>query len=206
MSVTEDGWAPCPLPGHDGMATVDWVERFKPRLHQELQLVCIGCLCEHAPDWWTIGRQFERPLSDAYRAIHVGTPVGWRYRLAKGLRFVWLLLLEHELGMVEPVSVELPPLAFDVPALGHAAREFFALLAGLRLAVGSDLLMPFSVRLVADWLRVNKAEAHEAIRTLIGAGVIAKDGEIASTGRRGTPLYAPGPSDGNAPAFGARGR
>ena len=174
----------CVLVGHDGMAWLDTDHR------EEL---VYGCSCNgrtFPKDPLRSG--FERPLSDAYYSVRSGEQLDDSRGLDRGTRLVWRLLLTGATGTVEPEPVHLADLAPDADPATAAARQLFALLVGVRLAVADDLgidAVPtaFSVRLVAAWCGLSINRAHTTIRQLREAGVIERVGREARTD-----LYAPG--------------
>ncbi len=173
--------AACPLPGHAGTASLDtW--------RGELALWC-DCFGAERFDG---GRaEHSYPLSDAYRAIRAGIVLPPHAKpLARGGRFVWRLLLAHEVGVVEPVAIHMPAVEGE---RDRRVAALFAELAGLRLAVGSELPMPFSVSLVMEACGLaSRRAAHNAIKRLCEAGTIVKAGDgPARGGRRGAALYLP---------------
>jgi hypothetical protein len=161
----------CPLPGHRGIA---WYE---PRAAAGWEFVC-DCLGRTA-EWGDASvwrSDYARPLADAYEAI-------WTDRvlerdtppLDKGQRLVWTLLLGHQVGLLEPVPFEPPPLPTGTPNLHNRAREFFILLAGLRLAYmveGDALPMPFADRLLGAYFHIGRKQARTAINALRAHDVI----------------------------------
>jgi hypothetical protein len=193
MTPGEHGWAACPLPGHG------WTARVEPRPshrqgHRATDELHLVCDCTGTELRWDGGGRTEHEwsLADAYHAIRTGRVLGYGDKLAKGQRFVWLLLLAHELGLVTPVDVHLPALPPDASDATHRVHALFGRLAGLRLAVGSTLLMPFGVTVVQDVCGLSRGAAHDAIRALVAAGVIAKAGE--EPGRFPQPAFLYEPS------------
>jgi hypothetical protein len=194
----------CPLPGHNGSASIDLVQR---RGCDELRLVCVGCDADDAREIWALEHDgparaahwlnsvFDRSLADAYWAIRLDRTLRHGQRLSRGRRWLWRLLLAHELGLVTPHPVDLAPLAPDAPEDVVRVAALFALHRGLRLAVGDDAPMPFTERFVAELLfEGNRDAAGKAIKALLAAGVIVKAGEEPPLGRRahGSFLYRPG--------------
>jgi hypothetical protein len=189
---------PCALPGdhHDGGALVGrWREG-------SLQYAC-NCLgwmpgqlcpeCCHERrycqcHWRNFQPFYYRPLGDAYYAIKTGVEVGFNDRLPSvGLRAMWWLLLEHAAGL-RPVAMPRLDLAADASKLERRAAEFFGLKHGLEASEGYGAEgIRFPVRLVADWLGVDKDRAHEAIKALRDHGTI----RVVGKSRRAF-LYVPG--------------
>lgn len=178
----------CPLPTHRGFAYV------APLLKLPFSCDCLGADIRVGPYASVeLGRSwFHRPLADAYRAVWTGRVLDRRSKLSNGMRAVWTLLLAERVNLIYPAPVQLPP----APSHVVDAAALFALLAGLRVAIGSEnaLPMPFSVTLVQDYCRVERGAAHRQIKALIEAGVIVKVGEEPRRGghRHGAALYRPG--------------
>jgi hypothetical protein len=181
----------CPLPGHDGSARIEWVRR---RGSDELRVVCVGCHDEEARATWAfqhdgparvshwLTSEFDRSLADAYWAIRLDRTLRHGQRLTRGKRWLWQLLLRHDLGLVTRVPVELavPP---DAPDDVVRVAGLFALLRGLRLAVGDDGPMPFTDRFVAEMLfDDNRDYAAKTIKALVDSAVIVKAGEAPPLG------------------------
>jgi hypothetical protein len=112
------GW--CPLPGHDGMATivghVDWG-------------VAYSCDCNQR-GW------YDRPCSDALCSLRTGQELRCgEDKLSAGTRWVYPALLTYEVGLLKPAHVELPHLVDRAHGpLADEARDLFALF--LRAADG----------------------------------------------------------------------
>jgi hypothetical protein len=100
-------------------------------------------------------------------------------QLSRTERSTWRHLQRYETGDgVVPLPVQLPELPSDATDDAQRARELFALVAGLRLALnGMWMPVTFSVPLVQNYLQVSQGRAEDAIRALLAADVIAKVGE-----------------------------
>lgn len=172
----------CPLPGHGGFAElVDHAGELA------VECDCLGRTAEWERSGWRPG--FTYGLADAYFSVRSGIVLGRGDKRSKGQRFVWRLLLAYEVGLIEPVAVVLPELPSEADPVHDQARTFFALLAGLRLRVGSELEMPFPDRLVAAYLGIERDAARASINALRADEVIAVTGR---SGPRGPFLFLPG--------------
>lgn len=182
-----DGYQ-CPLPGHDGDAA---------ELVDNRGTLCFACDClgrsavwDYRGEWRS---RFERALSDAYWLVKTGQVAERGFRLKAGLRFVSRLLLTHEVGLIEPRPVKLPTLGTDADELSRCARDFFALLYGLRVALEPAKVeaegIAFTDRLLAAWFGVHRNDARDVINALQGAEVVERVGR---TGPRGPYLWRPG--------------
>lgn len=190
MEPDEHGYAVCPLAGHDGIASLDAVGG-------ELRL---WCDCLGAELRWDGGGNAEHwyPLSDAYYSVRSGVVLDRANHRVAG-RFAWRLLLLAAAGVVEPVSIELPPLPAGGSVELEEARKLFALVAGLRLALADciraePLPMPFSEELVRRWCRLaGGIVPRQTIDGLVEHGVIEFCGQEAPRPdqRRGAFLYRP---------------
>jgi hypothetical protein len=158
---------PCPVPGHDGAAS----------LVQEEGALLVRC-CG--------GRL--RPLGEM-RAVEAHgedvPPIG------NTLLATWVRRLAFEVGEFAPLHVVLPALPDGAPSREVAARKGFALLLGLRWADGPRGPVAFSARFAGPWCGLRVMTAHRAIGELVDLGVIRKDGTIIAGGRR-TAVYLPG--------------
>jgi hypothetical protein len=180
---TDDDVAACPLPGHHRTAMLVPYDG-------ELRL---SCDCNGRSAEWPGARsvwrsQFHRALPDAYYAVWTGEVLERGFTLQAGLRYVWRLLLTHEMGLLEPDPIDLPhlPGADDVQ---HRTRDFFALLYGLKHRHGNRRPTAFTDRLVADYCHTDRAKARKAINALMAAAVIVR---VDRDGPRGPFLWEPG--------------
>lgn len=168
----------CPISGHHGIAQLE--------LANNLTDLCIACDC--------FGPWFQRCLADAYWSHRTGRRLGFDGKLNRGTRFVARLLLTHELGMIEPRQIELPELTPDAKQAAVTARDFFALLYGLRLAHEPETVeaegIAFSDRLLAQELGTTRDEARSVIKALERRDVIKNNGRHA--GPRSAYLWSPG--------------
>jgi hypothetical protein len=150
-----DGSFQCPLPGHEGRATIgvpdDGRNAGEPRLR-----CCRG-------RWRSLG---ETRAAIAYGEdrkrsnIEIAT---WTRRLAA----------EHR--AFSPVDVSLPPLtAGSVPPSAQRARDGFALLVGLRWADGEPRPVAWSVRFSCAWCGFAIETARKTTEILIAERVIVE--------------------------------
>lgn len=162
----ETGRFPCPLPGHEGRAFIDYAPQ-DPR--DEPRLLC----CRNR--WRSLGevRAAQGYGADALRTnIEVAT---------------WTRLLAWEAVCFEPAPVYVPELPGEAPAATRRVREAFALLLGLRWADYERRPVAYSIRFAAAWAGVSFRQAREGIAELLELGVIREAGRV---GR--VRLYLPG--------------
>lgn len=159
----EDGYFPCPLPGHDGRALLVSDDRGDAAL---------GCCT---------GR--TRSLAEVRAAEAYGDT-----RLRSNIELAtWRRRLAWELGEMQPIEVELPPCPEGAPAPAHTMRQGFALLVGLRRVDYEPRPVAYSIRFAAAWCGLSHGSAATGLRILREAGVIREAGRA---GR--VPLYLPG--------------
>lgn len=130
----------------------------------------------------TAPTRHEYALSDVYLAVRTGRTLERHFRTR--FRDACALMLRADLGLIEPVRVDLP----DVELGEHAtkAADLFRRLYGAQLAAGFPDPGAMSVRLVAEWCGCSKDAAHEAIRELVDRGVLERAGKV-----RRSILYRP---------------
>jgi hypothetical protein len=166
LGMESGEYGPCPIPGHHGVARLGEDDR---GYGWGLICNCLGTDLKYEA-WRT---DFWRPLSDVYRAVWTGQTIQRADKLPRGVRLVWMLLLAHEVGLLDPAPVPLPPLRPDAGDLEHKVAAFYRLLAGLRVAIGGELKTPLSVTLVMEYFRIrSRAEANAPLQALRRSGVL----------------------------------
>jgi hypothetical protein len=188
----------CPLPGHDGTAHLTiGLAKGRGRYGRELRFECncLGCESHWAWKGDTSISDYDRHLGDAYRALVTGRELEHGDTLPNGERAYWLNRLGHDIGIIEPVA--LPELPADADDLTRRARDHFALFSARRNHETGSPIVAWAVGLVATDLGITKRQAHNAIRSLIAAGVIEFDHKdpdrVGEKGvRYGVHYYRPG--------------
>jgi hypothetical protein len=162
MPETEFG--ACPIPGHTGIGCVDSCGR---------DLV-LWCDCLGAPLWGGGRAQHHYALSDAFFAVDSGTGLdrGFRFKYRLAAR----LLLDVELGLIEPAHVYLPTV--EVSDLAQRALELYRRLYAAQVGAGWPDPGGLAVGLVRAWLRCSQEAAHHAIKELVAAGAIVRSGKL----------------------------
>lgn len=168
----------CPLPGHHGRATIAFDTH--PDAEGAAKLAC-----------WCHAQQDGRP-----RYFGLGQVRAWRsYRGLKSRtrveqlspveRLTWLLRLATDVGVVEPVAVELARISPQAPEDARRAWDAFGLLAGLRahLSLAGEPI-PYAGEFVAAWAGIPRDPAYEAVRFLRGAHLLVVERQA-----RRLPLY-----------------
>jgi hypothetical protein len=103
----------------------------------------------------------------------------------------WWMRLAHDIGLVEPVPVELR-LPRDATVTMRRVAAGFELLLGLRWVAEPGEPAPFTRRAAALWCGITEDAAMKAIDALLTAGVLrVVDWHKASYGKR-MPLFLPG--------------
>jgi hypothetical protein len=186
FTLDDREWFPCPMPGHDGIASFDDENQ---RNQLELQCDCHGIQLKGSA--WRTTHNYA--LSDAFYAITSGKVLDRSNSKVKG-RLVWRLLLLAEIGIREDVDVAVLP-ADAHPDL-HRARRLVVMLAGVRLALADQideapLPMPLGEALVRDYCNVRNPRS--VIGGLISAGVLRHVGNAPLARRQSNPafLYEP---------------
>jgi hypothetical protein len=181
-------WTACPIPGHRGLAALG------ESVHG------LGVLCDCLSGQRTItvtlrgtDRQIDVDLGpawphwyalpDVYLAVKTRRKLGLYFRTR--YRGAYRLMLNAELRLIEAVPVRLP----DAPVSDSARRtaDLFARLYAAQVAAGFPEPGVLAVRLVAEWVGCGRDMAHAAIRELVAAGVLVRDGEVGRAFR-----YRPG--------------
>jgi hypothetical protein len=180
-------WSACPLPGHQGAATLDDPDG-------ELRLWC-DCLGGERliPVTLRDGREITKsvgdawphwyPLSDAYLAVETGRVLERGF--VSEYRAAWAMLLKVDVGLIRPSRVDL--LVAPVSELAQRTAELFRRLYGAQLGEGWPTPGTLSMRLVGEWCGCSPSVARDAIRELEAAGIIERDGKEGRTFR-----YRPG--------------
>jgi hypothetical protein len=174
LGMGEEQWTWCPLPGHRGSASLGDGDRYEIVDHELRYEAALWCDCLGA-ELYDGGRATHwYSLADAYFAVQTGMVLRRWFRSRH--RLAWRLLLDVDLGLIEPARVELPV----VPLGDHARRaaELFRRLYAAQLGAGWPQPGLFAVRLVRDWLGCTQGMAHRAIKELVDANVIVRDGEV----------------------------
>ena len=190
MEVDEHGHAPCPLPGHLGVA---WLEAIGGRYGRDLRFCC-NCFGAESrfPGDYSVS-DYHRHVADAYYAIQTGRVLAAHGRaddLPLTQRGYWSIRLAHDAGLLP--TVDLPPLPRDADDDLLRGRDLFGLLCARDRAAGLTKTA-FSRRLVQRTLGISGDRARWVIDTLVAAGVIVKVGEEPPRGRHahGPYLYEP---------------
>jgi hypothetical protein len=176
LGVGDETFFPCPLPGHDSMASFD--------TFADLGWV-LFCDCFGAQLQWDSAGTAEHwyPLSDVYFAVMTATvlEVGFTTKY----RGAYRLLLNVELGLIDPAPVELP--RAQLSDLAQRTADLYRRLYGAQVAEGFPNPGALAVGLVREWCGCSQGDASDAIKELQSAGVIVFNGKL---GR--THLYRPG--------------
>jgi hypothetical protein len=113
-------------------------------------------------------------------------------KLTKPLHAVWKLRLLHDIGVLEPAEVALPPLVSNALPVVPVVYEGLRLLVGLRWRVYTDREpVTYTYTFVTEWCGVSESSARRAVRTLVATDIIRKVDSVSSRGRT-APLYLPG--------------
>lgn len=196
LGMGEDDWTACPIPGHDGMASIDlvddslslWCDCLGGQRTVTVELRSGGSFEKSVGDAWS----HRYSLADVYFAVQTGTTLARGFRTK--YRGAYRLLLNADLGLIDSPEVDLP----DAPLSERAsvAADLFKRLYGAQIGAGFPDPGGMAVGLVAQWLGCGRGEAHEAIRELVRAGVIRQRGKL---GR--SHLYEPGLEAPRSPAM-----
>lgn len=98
-----------------------------------------------------------------------------KQRMAKG---VWGRRAAFDAGSLEPLRVDLPPLPEGIAPSVAAAREGFALLAGLWWLTNPNEPLIYAKRFVGSWCGISATTALGATKTLATFRVIEWAGEL----------------------------
>lgn len=159
----------CPIPGHE--------ER-----HPSASLFRMRDGRVMLRDWHRRGSRDWVPLPDVFASQLHGEEV----KLTAGERRSWLARLELEMGVREPLPVQLPPLPRDATETMGKVAEGFRLL----LAVEGAESAPYTRRFAARWCGVSPWRAGQAIDRLLACGVLRVDRWERLYGReKGTPFF-----------------
>jgi hypothetical protein len=156
----------CPLPGHDGQASM-WLD-------ERTRLWKLCCWCKKRRG----GRQEYWRLADV-RAARASRVVRW---LADFSASVWYRRLWFEVGVLEPAPFELPPLE-GASGVVTAMRVGLALLFRLRWITNPGEPVTFARSFAPVWCEESwtPTQAYEGIRKLDSAGVIKSVGRDPAT-------------------------
>ncbi len=168
MVADELGFAPCPLPGHDGSAYL-----ICPAEGEDSRFSC-DCLGvgSRFPGDQSVS-SYDRHLADAYHAICSGRVIGRGDTLPRNLRAYWRLRLSQAVGLLEPVEV--PRLPLDAGEDAVRARDLFALVCARNLITVGSVETQFARSFVAATLEITVDAARLAIGELRSVGVIVLD-------------------------------
>jgi len=113
-------------------------------------------------DWHRASGHHQFSLVDVYASISYGETK----RLSKAELATWQLRLCAEIGVFEPMKVDIKPLPEDASRMTKKVYEGFVKLLGCRWRYDPYKPTPFSRKFAAAWCGISESSATKAIKAL----------------------------------------